>query len=179
MMKKKMNVIRLSLCIGLAVLLTVGAGIAFAGNVAIPKIMTWTSYDVGSGGYMMVGHISTTLFEKYGVKIRVIPAGTDIPRVYPVRLKGAEVAFHGLGSWQMQEGLVDYASSEWGPQPVRALYFAQHPGLSLGIRGDSPIKSWKDLKGKKIATFPGSGALTLISEVHLAYAGRADRLRLF
>jgi TRAP transporter TAXI family solute receptor len=71
----------------------------------------------------------------------------------------------------MQEGLIDYSSSEWGPQPVRALYFAQHPGLALGLRGDSAIKSWKDIKGKKIATFPGSGALTLISEVHLAYAG--------
>jgi len=156
------------LLIGL-VAIFIGANPGFGAD--IPKIMTWTSYDVGSSGYMMVGHVATTLFEKHGVKVRIIPAGTDIPRVYPVRLKGAEVAFHGLGSWLMQEGLRDYASSEWGPQPVRALYFAQHPGLSLGIRGDSPIKSWKDIKGKKIATFPGSGPLTLISEVHLAYAG--------
>jgi len=170
MMTKK-TLIRFGFLIGLAVILTVGGGNAFAGDVKIPKVMTWTSYDVGSSGYMMVGHVATTLFEKHGVKIRIIPAGTDIPRVYPVRLKGAEVAFHGLGSWLMQEGLIDYSSSEWGPQPVRALYFAQHPGLALGLRGDSPINSWKDLKGKKIATFPGSGALTLISEVHLAYAG--------
>ena len=136
----------------------------------IPKMMTWTSYDVGSSGYMMVGHVSTTLFEKYGIKIRVIPAGTDIPRVYPVRLRDADVAFHGLGSYFMQEGTWDYRTAEWGPQPVRALYFAQHPGLSLGIRGDSKIKSFKDLKGKRIASFP-SGALTLISEQHLAFAG--------
>ena len=45
----------------------------------LPKMMTWTSYDVGSSGYMMVGHVSTTLYEKHGIKIRVIPAGTDIP----------------------------------------------------------------------------------------------------
>ena len=163
--------LRFRFLIALGLILTLGNGIAFAGNVAIPKIMTWTSYDVGSSGYMLVGHVSTTMYEKYGVKIRQIPAGTDIPRVYPVRLKGADVAFHGYGSWLMQEGLGDYASSEWGPQPVRALYFAQHPGLALGLRGDSSIKTWKDLRGKKICTFPGSGALTLISEIHLVFAG--------
>ena len=153
--------------IGLAAVF-VGASPGFGAD--IPKMMTWTSYDVGSSGYMMVGHVSAALFEEHGVKIRVIPAGTDIPRVYPVRLKDADVAFHGLGSYFMQEGIEDYRTMEWGPQPVRALYFAQHPGLALGIRGDSPIKSFKDLKGKRIAAFP-TGVLTLISEQHLAFAG--------
>jgi TRAP transporter TAXI family solute receptor len=153
---------------GLAIML-VGASVGFAAD-ELPKMMTWTSYDVGSSGYMMVGHVSTTLFEKHGIKIRVIPAGTDIPRVYPVRLKDAEVAFHGLGSYFMQEGVEDYRTMEWGPQPVRALYFSQHPGLALGIRGDSDIKTFKDLKGKRIAAFP-TGVLTLISEQHLNFAG--------
>ena len=156
-----------SLLIGL-VAVFLGANLGFGAD--IPKMMTWTSYDVGSSGYMMVGHVSTTLFEKHGVKIRVIPAGTDLPRVFPVRLRDADVAFHGLGSYFMQEGTWEYRTAEWGPQPVRALYFAQHPGLSLGIRGDSKIKSFKDLKGKRVASFP-SGALTLISEQHLAFAG--------
>jgi hypothetical protein len=136
----------------------------------IPKMMTWTSYDVGSSGYMMVGHISSTLYEKYGIKIRIIPAGTDIPRVYPLRLKDAEVAFHGMGSYFMQEGIEDYATMEWGPQPIRALYFAQHPGLALGMRGDSPIKTFRDIKGRRVAAFPAR-VLTLISEVHLIFAG--------
>jgi TRAP transporter TAXI family solute receptor len=172
-MKKRNLLIRSVLLLGIMVVLASGMVIPFADakDVPIPKMMTWTSYDVGSSGYMMVGHISTTLYNKYGTKIRILPAGTDIPRVYPIRLKDAEVAFHGLGSYFMQEGLGDYSSAEWGPQPVRALYFAQHPGLALGIRGDSKIKSWKDIKGKKIATFPGSVPLTLISEVHLAFAG--------
>lgn len=146
------------------------SGLGFCADVPIPKMMTWTSYDVGSSGYMMVGHVSTSLYEKHGIKTRIIPAGTDIPRVYPVRLKDAEVAFHGLGSFFMQEGIEDYRTMEWGPQPIRALYFAQHPGLSLGIRGDSDIKTFKDLKGKRIAAFP-TGVLTLISEQHLNFAG--------
>lgn len=172
MMKRRNKYISLGLVIGLVSVLVLGGGLALAAEMsaAIPKMMTWTAYDVGSSGYFQVGHVSTTLYDKFGIKIRVIPAGTDIPRVYPVRLKDADVAFHGLGSYFMQEGLQDYRTMAWGPQPVRALYFAQHPGLALGIRGDSDIKSFRDLKGKRIAAFP-SGALTLISEQHLAFAG--------
>jgi TRAP transporter TAXI family solute receptor len=170
MMRNKKGRIGFYLLIGLVSALLMGGGHALAGDVPIPKIMTWTAYDVGSSGYFMAGHISTTLFEKYGVKIRIIPAGTDIPRVYPIRLKDAEVAFHGLGSYFMQEGVEDYRTMEWGPQPVQALYMAQHAGLALGIRGDSDIKTFRDLKGKRVAAFP-SKALTLISEVHLAFAG--------
>lgn len=136
----------------------------------LPKMMTWTAYDVGSSGYMQVGFISESLWEKYKIKIRIIPAGTDLPRVYPLRLKDAEVAFHGIGSYFMQEGLYDYSTMDWGPQPVRVLYLAQHPGLALGVRGDSGIKSAADLKGKRVAYFP-TFSLTMISEAHLVFAG--------
>ncbi len=168
-MKKKNRLILFGLVIGLVCVL-LGGGFGLAGAASVPKMMTWTSYDVGSSGYFAVGHVSTTLFEKYGVKIRVIPAGTDLPRVYPVRLKDADVAFHGLGSYFMQEGIEDYRTMAWGPQPVRALYFAQHAGLALGVRGDSDIRTAHDLKGKRVSFFP-SRALTLITEQHLVFAG--------
>jgi len=137
---------------------------------ALPKMMTWTAYDVGSSGYMQVGFIAEALWEKYKIKTRIIPAGTDLPRVYPVRLKDAEVAFHGIGSYYMQEGLYDYSTMDWGPQPVRMLWLAQHPGLVLGVRGDSGIRKAADLRGKRVAYFP-TYALTLISEVTMAFAG--------
>ncbi|MDI6754780.1 MAG: ABC transporter substrate-binding protein, partial [Thermodesulfobacteriota bacterium] len=136
----------------------------------LPKMMTWTAYDVGSSGYMQVGFIGEALWEKHKIKIRIIPAGTDLPRVYPLRLKDADVAFHGIGSLYMQEGLYDYSTMDWGPQPVRILWLAQHPGLVLGIRGDSGIRTAADLRGKRVAHFP-SYALTLISEVTMAFAG--------
>jgi TRAP transporter TAXI family solute receptor len=132
--------------------------------------MTWTAYDVGSSGYMQVGFIGEALWEKYKIKVRIIPAGTDLPRVYPIRLKDAEVAFHGIGSYYMQEGLYDYSTLDWGPQPVRAVWFAQHPGLVLGVRGDSGIQKASDLRGKRVAHFP-TYSLTLISEVTMAFGG--------
>jgi len=119
---------------------------------------------------MMAGYIGESLWEKYKIKVRIIPAGTDLPRVFPLRLKDADFAFHGVGSYFMQEGMFDYSNMEWGPQPVRALYFAQHAGLALGLRGDSDIKTPADLKGKRVAYYP-TMALTLICEAHLAFAG--------
>jgi TRAP transporter TAXI family solute receptor len=170
-MTRKTRYVLLGLAITLIALWTAGTGLALASETeSLPKMMTWTAYDVGSSGYFHVGHVSTTLFEKHGIKIRVIPAGSDIARVYPVRLKDADVAFHGLGSYFMQEGIEDYRTMQWGPQPVRALYFAQHAGLALGLRGDSDIKTFRDLKGKRVSWFP-SRALSLISEQHLVFAG--------
>lgn len=154
----------------LALALFLGTMSLSAQATELPKMMTWTAYDVGSSGYMQVGFISESLWEKYKIKVRVIPAGTDLPRVYPLRLKDAEVAFHGIGSYFMQEGLYDYSTMDWGPQPVRVLYLAQHPGLCLGVRGDSGIKSAADLKGRRVAYFP-TFALTMISEAHLVFAG--------
>ncbi len=156
--------------LSLMVVLFSGALSFYTEAVELPKMMTWTAYDVGSSGYMQVGFVSESLWEKYKIKVRVIPAGTDLPRVYPLRLKDAEVAFHGIGSYFMQEGLYDYSTIDWGPQPVRVLYLAQHPGLCLGIRGDSVIKTAADLKGKRVAYFP-TYALTMISEAHLVFAG--------
>jgi TRAP transporter TAXI family solute receptor len=156
--------------VGLACLLGGSFSFAKEKSVKIPEMMTWTSYEVGTSLYMQVGYVATTLFEKYGIKIRLIPAGSDIPRVYPVRLKDAEVAFHGLGAYFMQEGLEDYSSMEWGPQPIRALYFGKHPGLPLIVRGDSKIYNVADLKGKKVAAFP-TRSLTLMCEVHLIFGG--------
>ena len=153
-----------------SLILLSGAGGPRATAAELPKMMNWTAYDVGSSGYMMAGYIGESLWEKYKIKVRIIPAGTDLPRVFPLRLKDADFAFHGVGSYFMQEGLHDYSTMEWGPQPVRALYFAQHAGLALGIRGDSPIKTLADLKGKRVAFYP-SFALTMICQAHLAFAG--------
>ncbi|MBU1209108.1 MAG: TAXI family TRAP transporter solute-binding subunit [Proteobacteria bacterium] len=160
----------LALWFVMASVLVLGGHSLRATAADLPKMMTWTAYDIGSSGYMMAGYIGESLWEKYKIKVRIIPAGTDLPRVYPLRLKDADFAFHGVGSFFMQEGLHDYSTMEWGPQPVRALYFAQHAGLALGLRGDSDIKTTADLKGKRVAFYP-SMSLTLICEAHLAFAG--------
>jgi TRAP transporter TAXI family solute receptor len=41
----------------------------------------------------------------------------------------------------------------------------------LAVRGDSSIYKVEDLRGKKVATFPGSPSTQLINEAHLAFGG--------
>lgn len=146
------------------------AGAASPAEAGIPRMMTWTSYDVGSAGYFMADHIRAALQQKYEITIRLIPAATDLSRVCPLRLREAEAAFSGLGSYFMQEGLHEYSALDWGPQPVRVLYLAQHPGLCLAVRGDSYIHTADHLRGGRVAASTGL-VLTLVSEIHLAFAG--------
>jgi TRAP transporter TAXI family solute receptor len=164
-------VVFFSVLLALALFLGGSAVAASPGKeIPMPKMMTWTAYDVGSAGYLQTGYISETIWDKYKIKIRIIPAGSDLPRVFPIRLKDADVAFHGLGSYFMQEGMYDYSTKDWGPQPIRVLWLAQHPGLTMGVRGDSSIRLPADLRGKRVASFPGY-TLTLINEVYLVFAG--------
>jgi len=141
-----------------------------ASEMSIPKLMTFTAYEVGTYGYISLGLVGESIMDKYGIKIRILPSGTDIPRAYPVRLGKADVAGQGSGTLVMQEGLQEYASMEWGPQPIRLCWLAQHPGLVLGVRGNSDIYTLSDLKGRKVAAFPAKGQ-TLINEAFLAFAG--------
>ncbi len=127
-------------------------------------------YDVGSALYIQVGLISETLWEKYKMKIRVIPAGSDLPRVFPIRLKDADVAFHGGGAYFMQEGMHDYSTRDWGPQPIRVLWLGQSPGAVMGVLRDSPIRLPADFRGKRVPSFPAY-IMTLLHEVYLVYAG--------
>jgi len=135
----------------------------------VPKVMTWSAYDVGSSGYMMCGFIAESIMDKYGTKVRIVPAGSDLPRVLPLRAGDIDAAFHGLGSFFMQEGLYEYGEIDWGPQPVRYLWSKPY-FVPIGVRGDSDIKTAADLKGKKLTFYP-SAALNMIIESHLAFAG--------
>jgi hypothetical protein len=168
--KKNLSLLALWVALASGIVLVAHATAADPKQVPLPKMMTWTAYDVGSSGYMQTGYIGEALWQKYKIKVRIIPAGSDLPRVFPIRLKDAEVAFHGLGSYFMQEGLPDYSTMDWGPQAVRILYLAQHPGLAMGVRRDSNIRTVADLKGKRVAGFPAY-TLTLINEVYLVFAG--------
>ena len=69
----------------------------------------------------------------------------------------------------IQEGLSDYAEIEWGPQPIREVYLPEHVGQGFVVKGNSPIKTGYDLKGKTVATYPGSPYPTLINESILAF----------
>lgn len=151
-----------------AMLLPATAG---AGN--LPKMISATTYTVGSTGYAISMGLCKAIEEKGGIKVKVVPAGTDVAKLMPVRTQ--EAAFSiltGAGQFMASRGLQLFAAPSMGPQKLR-LVWACNIGAVAGMmtRGDAGIKTLADLKGKRVAFIPGSPACTFLHGGYLAFAG--------
>lgn len=146
------------------------AGAAHAQQV--PSSMAWTAYDTGSSGFNIAVAVGQMLKLKSNADVRVLPAGNDTGRLTPLRTGRANVSAMGIGSYFSQEGVYEFGSKDWGPQPIRLLLSTVScNGLSLGVARDAGVKEIKDLKGKRIAAVIGSPALTQGGFAILAFGG--------
>ncbi|WP_119420135.1 TAXI family TRAP transporter solute-binding subunit [Desertibaculum subflavum] len=159
------------------VVIAVGAALlasttgAFAQDLKLPKQLSWTAYDTGSSGFNIAVAVGQP-FKKYGTDVRVLPAGNDTARLAPLRSGRSVVSAMGVGVYFAQEGLFEFGSKEWGPQPVRVMLASTScNGLTLGVAGDVGVKEVKDLKGKRVAAVVGSPALTQNAYAILAFGG--------
>jgi uncharacterized protein len=80
-MNKRLSVI------GLAVAgsLFASAAIAQTNSIGLPPTLSWSAYDVGSGGYNQSVAIGNALKQTYGVNLRVLPGKNDVSRTLPLR----------------------------------------------------------------------------------------------
>ncbi|MBZ0146210.1 MAG: hypothetical protein K8F62_01540, partial [Pseudorhodoplanes sp.] len=79
---------------------------AHAQAVKLPETLTWTAYDVGSGGYNQAVAIGNALKNKYQVNLRVLPGKNDVSRNIPLRDGKAPFSANGVGgSYLAQEGV--------------------------------------------------------------------------
>jgi len=144
----------------------VGAAMIAASTLAfaqskLPDTITWTAYDVGSGGYNQAVAIGNALKNKMNVTLRVLPGKSDISRSVPLRDGQVTFSAHGVGGTYMaQEGLYEFGAREWGPQAVRALLLNNSDALlTIVTAKDANIRTMADLKGKRVAWVVGAPAL--------------------
>ena len=143
-----------------------------AAEVKLPASITMTAYDTGTSGFNITVAIGKMMKEKYGADTRVLPAGNDVARLQPLRAGRAAISAMGVGVFFAQEGLFEFASKEWGPQPVQiTLSSVDCNGLSLAVAGDVGAKTMADLKGKRIGFVVGSPALNQNALAMLAFGG--------
>lgn len=130
-------------------------------GVKLPETLTWTAYDVGSGGYNQAVAIGNALKNKYGISLRVLPGKNDVSRTIPLRDGQVTFSANGVGgSYMAQEGLYEFGAKDWGPQPVRALLLNNSDALlTIVTAKDANIKTMADLKGKRVAWVVGAPAL--------------------
>ena len=126
----------------------------------LPKEFSWTAYGTTSSGYAVSVAVGNAIGE-LGYKLRVVPAKNDISRMVPLRGGSVEFSAMGVGSYQAQEGVLEFGKPAWGPQPVRLVIMSwsdTNTGL-VATAKDADIQSAADMKGKRLAWVHGAPAL--------------------
>lgn len=155
-----------------AVIAAVTAGTVIAQESKLPASLTVTAYDTGSNGFNQAVAVGSMLKTRYGTNLRVLPAGSDVARLAPLKAGRAQASAMGIGTFFAQEGVFEFAVPEWGPQPLQLILSSSScNGQSLGAAGDLGIKSAADLKGKRAGFVVGSPAINQSMLSFLAFGG--------
>jgi TRAP transporter TAXI family solute receptor len=157
--------------VSIALIATALAASVATAQVKLPPTLTMTAYDTGTSGFNITVAVGKMLKDKYGSDVRVLPAGNDVARLQPLRVGRASISAMGVGVYFAQEGVFEFATREWGPQPVQiTLSSLDCNGLTLAVAADTGVKTYADLKGKRIGFVVGSPALNQNALAVLAFA---------
>lgn len=138
-------------------------------QIQLPRQIAWTAYNLGSTGYNQAVAIGAMLREKYNVTLRVIPGQNDVSRLLPLKMGRVDFTANGVATYLAQEGMFQFASREWGPQPLRLLMTSN--GLSnqaVAAAADTGITRFSDLRGRRVPYVRAAPALNISMEAYLA-----------
>src|SRR5216117_1602560 len=108
-----------------------------AEDVKLPTTMAITAYDTATAGFNITVGVGKMMKDKYGTDVRVLPAGNDVARLAPLRAKRAVASAMGTGTYFAQEGVFEFGSRDWGPQPLQLILSSVDcNGASLGVAAD-------------------------------------------
>ncbi|NQW50933.1 MAG: TAXI family TRAP transporter solute-binding subunit [Rhodospirillales bacterium] len=146
------------------------AGVAVAQDIKLPPSLTMTAYDTGTSGFNIAVAVGKVMKEKHKSDLRVLPAGNDIARLAPLKAGRAQASAMGIGGYFAAEGVFEFATKDWGPQPLRLMLSAAScNAITLNVAKDTGVKEVKDLKGKRIGIVVGSPALNQNAFAILAF----------
>lgn len=151
----------------LAAMVMVGIAPSLAKD--LPGTMVWSTYDVGSTGYNEASAIADALMKKHGVRIRLLPSGTSIGRLTPLTSNRARYGWLATETFFAVEGLYEYAVRDQGPQDLRVL-LGRPAGFGIVVTKESGIKSFEDLKGKRLAWVPANTSVNIKVGAMLSFA---------
>ncbi|MGO4852215.1 TAXI family TRAP transporter solute-binding subunit [Phaeovulum sp. W22_SRMD_FR3] len=142
---------------------------AIAQEVTLPRTMVWTSYDLGSTGYVEASAMADALDKAYGTTVRLTPSGTAIGRLLPLVRGRATFGFMGNEILFASDGTFEFAAKDWGPQDLRVL-MGRSAAVGLVAGGDTEIQSTADLAGASVGFVEASPSTTMNTEAALAFA---------
>lgn len=144
--------------------------LARAAMPGLPDTMIWTTYDVGSTGYVEASAIADAIGKAHGTRIRLQNSGTSIGRILPVLKERAGYGWLANELFFATEGIFDFAVPDWGPQDLRVL-MGRTNSFSIVATKESGITKPEDLKGKRLAIARANSSVMIKTEPILAFAG--------
>ena len=141
-------------------------------GIDMPKTIAWSAYPTGTGGYSQAVALGNILQRQYSTNLRVIPGRNDVSRLATLRANRVHFSAGGSESVYAQEGILNFASRIWGPQPIRALLsnFSDSCSFSFATATDANIRSVEDIKGKRVTFVQGAPSLNNATAALLSYA---------
>ncbi len=137
-----------------------------------PPLFAIAAYDIGTSGYNEPMAATEGVLKKFGIKSRLLPLSNNLARMRAAR--SGQVSFFVTSSDAVfsRRAWHEWSAKEWGPQKVRLLWQTNRSSsFTIATRGDSNIRSIKDLKGKKLSFLVGSPSGNAITEAYLNFEG--------
>jgi len=145
---------------------------ALAQDIKLPSSLTMTAYETGTSGFNILVAVGKMMKDKHGTDLRALPAGNDIARLVPLKANRAHASAMGVGGFFAQEGAFEFATRDWGPQPLQLILASSScNAIALGVAKDAGVTEVKELRGKRIGTVVGSPALNQNAYAILAFGG--------
>lgn len=138
----------------------------------LPRTMAWSAYNLGTTGNSQAVAIGKMLKDNYGVNLRILPGKNDVSRLLPLVKGRVQFSANGVATFFASEGVFQFASANWGPLPLRLVMTSNgDSNQALAVAGDLGIRSYADLKGKRVPFVRGAPSLNVGTEALMACAG--------
>ena len=110
--------------------------------------------------------------DKFDITIRIVPIGNAVARAISTRTGATQFWGSCSADLACTEGIFDFATIDWGPQPLRVLGLADRTtNFSLAATKKSGVKTVAACKGKKVAWIIGNPTINMQTEGFLAFGG--------
>ena len=138
----------------------------------MPSMVGVTTIGLGTSSHTSTVAYAPVLEKTIGVPVRAMPS--DSTKVSFSQMKSKAALYGALSTSSLGvalQGEFPYNVEGWGPQKISLVWMGYDGPFGFVVRKDSPIKSIKDLKGKKVAWYTSSPAWMSGAEGSLAFGG--------
>lgn len=141
-----------------------------AQTAGLPDTMIWSTYDVGSTGYVEATAIADALIKAHGTRVRLLPSGSGVGRLLPMLQGQASNAWLANELYFATRGIFDFATPDWGPQNLRTIC-GRPASFGIAVTEESGIETIEDLRGRRMAYAAANPSVSIKVDTMIASKG--------